>query len=169
MPTSVSVNEVFANSSPADRSSSRILEKGDLVKIDLGAHIDGFVAAAAYTAVCCSSNATAFGAGLPAAAAASAAAAAQEQLASQPPAAEMYVQQQQNTKEQQQEPIKTVEGPAAAVLKAAWVATEAALRKMEIGGRASDVTKVVERVAKEFDIKPMHVRSILTVNQLIKC
>lgn len=157
VPTSISVNEIFANCSPSDRASSRILKKGDVVKVDLGAHIDGFVAAAAYTVVCCSSNATAFAGDIPAAAATEAIAAAEAQLAAFPAAPDEYKQQQQEARGEETEALTSIEGPSALVLKAAWTATEAALRKMEIGGKASEVTKIIEQVAEEFGVRPMHV------------
>ncbi|KAL8449200.1 hypothetical protein Emag_003720 [Eimeria magna] len=165
VPTSVSVNEVFANFSPSERIASRRLRGGDLVKVDLGVHVDGFVAAAAYTVICCSSNGAAFeaAAGTPAAAAAAeAVAAADAALSAYPPLSEQQQQQQQQQEEQQEgedgasnKTLDSVEGPAAAVLKAAWVAVEAALRKLEVGAKASAVTKSIEQVAAEFGVKPM--------------
>ena len=49
-PTCVSVNEVIAHYSP-QKSESRTLAEGDAVKVDLGVHIDGFVALVAHTVV----------------------------------------------------------------------------------------------------------------------
>lgn len=49
-PTCVSVNNVCGHYSPmADESS--VLQEGDLAKIDLGCHLDGFIAQAAHTIV----------------------------------------------------------------------------------------------------------------------
>lgn len=42
-PTCISVNEVVCHFSPLPEND-RTIEEGDLVKIDLGTHIDGFVA-----------------------------------------------------------------------------------------------------------------------------
>lgn len=42
-PTCISVNHIFGHYSPMNDESSK-LEEGDLAKIDLGCHIDGFVA-----------------------------------------------------------------------------------------------------------------------------
>ncbi|OEH76970.1 proliferation-associated protein [Cyclospora cayetanensis] len=123
VPTSISVNEVFANCSPADRASSRILKKGDLVKVDLEAS-----------------------------------AAATEALAAAPPASEEYCQQQEEAKAAGAEALTSVEGSAALVLRAAWFAAEAALRKVEVGAKASDVTKAIEAVAEDMGVKPMQVR-----------
>ncbi|KAF9451870.1 proliferation-associated protein 1 [Macrolepiota fuliginosa MF-IS2] len=52
-PTSVSVNNAVAHFSPlaSDAQSAQTLAKGDVVKIQLGAHIDGFAAISAETVV----------------------------------------------------------------------------------------------------------------------
>uniref|UniRef100_A0A7R9Y9E1 Peptidase M24 domain-containing protein n=2 Tax=Pinguiococcus pyrenoidosus TaxID=172671 RepID=A0A7R9Y9E1_9STRA len=52
-PTCVSVNEVVCHHSPleSDKDDLRPLEDGDIVKIDLGCHIDGYIALAAHTIV----------------------------------------------------------------------------------------------------------------------
>lgn len=153
VPTCISINEVFANCSPCERLGSRLILPGDLVKVDLGCHIDGYVAAAAYTVVCCSSNACAFE---PAAAAAEATAAAAEILAGAAPLSPEQQQQQQQIQQQQHKALLAIEGGSAAVIKAAWIGTEAALRKIEIGAKASGVTKIIEQVAEQFKCKPMH-------------
>jgi len=49
-PTCISANEVAGHYSPL-KSESTNLKEGDLVKIDLGVHIDGFIAVAAHTVV----------------------------------------------------------------------------------------------------------------------
>jgi len=49
-PTCLSVNNVVGHYSPV-ADDSTVLQEGDVVKIDLGAHIDGFVAVAAHTLV----------------------------------------------------------------------------------------------------------------------
>ncbi len=49
-PTSVSVNECVSHNSPL-KDDKETLKAGDLVKIDLGCHIDGFIAVAAHTIV----------------------------------------------------------------------------------------------------------------------
>jgi curved DNA binding protein len=49
-PTCISVNNIFGHYSPMKDESS-ILSEGDVAKIDLGCHIDGFVAQAAHTIV----------------------------------------------------------------------------------------------------------------------
>ncbi|XP_006459099.1 hypothetical protein AGABI2DRAFT_191160 [Agaricus bisporus var. bisporus H97] len=52
-PTSISVNNAVAHFSPlaSDPQSSQTISKGDVVKIQLGAHIDGFAAITAETIV----------------------------------------------------------------------------------------------------------------------
>ncbi|KAF8822602.1 putative proliferation-associated protein 2G4 [Cardiosporidium cionae] len=47
-PTCVSVNEICANFSPLEGESST-LKAGDLVKVDLGCHIDGFISMGAHS------------------------------------------------------------------------------------------------------------------------
>jgi len=49
-PTCVSVNEVCGHFSPL-KSEPVNLKDGDLVKIDIGVHIDGFIAMVAHTLV----------------------------------------------------------------------------------------------------------------------
>lgn len=49
-PTCVSVNHVLGHYSPmADETS--VLQDGDVAKVDLGCHLDGFIAQAAHTIV----------------------------------------------------------------------------------------------------------------------
>jgi len=47
-PTCISVNEIVGHFSPL-KGESRILQAGDVCKIDMAIHIDGFIAAAAHT------------------------------------------------------------------------------------------------------------------------
>merc|ERR550514_615502 len=49
-PTCISVNEVVGHFSPL-KGESRVLKEGDVAKVDLACHIDGFIAAAAHTVV----------------------------------------------------------------------------------------------------------------------
>lgn len=46
----MSVNDVVSNYSPFP-SDSKTLEAGDVVKVDMGCHIDGYVAMAANTVI----------------------------------------------------------------------------------------------------------------------
>mmetsp|Transcript_13827 Transcript_13827/g.11789 ORF Transcript_13827/g.11789 Transcript_13827/m.11789 type:complete len:383 (+) Transcript_13827:60-1208(+) len=52
-PTCISVNNVCGHFSPlrSEESEDAILKEGDVAKIDLGCHIDGFIAQAAHTVV----------------------------------------------------------------------------------------------------------------------
>ncbi|VVC97705.1 unnamed protein product [Leptidea sinapis] len=49
--TCVSVNNCICHYSPIPSETDYILKQGDLAKIDLGAHIDGFIAVVAHTVV----------------------------------------------------------------------------------------------------------------------
>lgn len=57
-PTTVSVNNVICNYAPlpSDPASSKALKNGDVVKVQLGAHIDGYATIAAETFVVGASN-----------------------------------------------------------------------------------------------------------------
>lgn len=50
-PTCISVNEVVCHNSPADEATDHILVEGDVVRIDIGGHIDGYSVVTAHTAV----------------------------------------------------------------------------------------------------------------------
>lgn len=50
-PTCMSVNNVICHYSPLVSEPDTILAEGDMVKLDLGAHIDGFIAVVAHTIV----------------------------------------------------------------------------------------------------------------------
>ncbi|KAL1916389.1 uncharacterized protein VTP21DRAFT_5580 [Calcarisporiella thermophila] len=50
-PTSVCVNNTVQNFSPGSEQDSAIIRAGDVVKIELGAQVDGYVATAAHTVV----------------------------------------------------------------------------------------------------------------------
>lgn len=51
MPTCVSINNCVCHFSPLKSDPPVILRKGQMVKIDLGAHIDGYIGTAAHTVV----------------------------------------------------------------------------------------------------------------------
>ncbi|KAK9463403.1 peptidase M24, structural domain-containing protein [Lipomyces oligophaga] len=51
MPTTIDVNNCIVGYSPVDSESGYVLHDGDVVKISLGAHIDGFTALASHTLV----------------------------------------------------------------------------------------------------------------------
>lgn len=48
-PTCVSINEISGHNSPLE--DDQVLKEGDLVKVDLGVHIDGYVGMAAHSVV----------------------------------------------------------------------------------------------------------------------
>lgn len=50
-PTCISLNNVAGHVNPLSSDVPSLLKEGDVVKVDLGAHIDGFVAVAAHTVV----------------------------------------------------------------------------------------------------------------------
>lgn len=50
-PTCLSVNNCICHFSPSKNDPDLLLKEDDVVKIDLGAHIDGFIAVAAHTLV----------------------------------------------------------------------------------------------------------------------
>lgn len=50
-PTCISVNNCVCHFSPLRSEADLKLTDGDVVKIDLGAHIDGFIAVAAHTVI----------------------------------------------------------------------------------------------------------------------
>jgi methionine aminopeptidase len=108
-PTSVSVNNCVAHFSPlaSDPLSSQTLAKGDVVKLHVGAHIDGFAAISAETLVVGAS------------------------------------------------PEEPVTGRKADVIKAAYLATEAAMRLLRVGNKNWAVTDTVAKIASTFDCKPV--------------
>jgi len=57
-PTCISVNNVICHFSPLMSEPDMVLADGDLVKLDLGAHIDGFIAVVAHTHVVGQNNKT---------------------------------------------------------------------------------------------------------------
>lgn len=97
-PTCITVNELVDNYSPL-LSESKTLKEGDLVKIHLGTHIDGYTAVAAHTVVI----------GEP-----------------------------------------EVRGRKADVIRAAWAASEAALRSIVVGGKSTAVVNVMKSCVESF-------------------
>jgi methionyl aminopeptidase len=47
-PTNISINSIAAHSTPS-MNDETVLKKGDVVKVDIGVHVDGFIADTAYT------------------------------------------------------------------------------------------------------------------------
>ncbi|KAJ6508032.1 proliferation-associated protein 1 [Mycena polygramma] len=108
-PTSVSVNNTVAHFSPlaSDPQSSQVLAKDDMVKLHIGAQIDGFAAITAETIVVGATTES------------------------------------------------PVTGRRADVLKAAWHASEIAMRTIKVGNKNWAVTEVVGKVASAWDCKPV--------------
>lgn len=50
-PTCISINNIICHFSPLLSESDIVLKDGDLVKIDIGVHVDGFIAGVAHTVV----------------------------------------------------------------------------------------------------------------------
>lgn len=50
-PCCISVNNCICHFSPLNSEPDYILQDGDMAKIDIGAHIDGFIAVVAHTVV----------------------------------------------------------------------------------------------------------------------
>lgn len=50
-PVCVSVNDIVCNHSPLPNEERPLLKAGDIVKMDLGCHIDGYIAVAAHTCI----------------------------------------------------------------------------------------------------------------------
>jgi len=101
-PTCVSVNHILGNYSPMPDESTK-LEEGDVAKIDLGVHIDGYIAISGHTIVVTA------------------------------------------------KPEEKVKGKAADVILAAHAAKEAALRTLLAGNKNTQVTEVINNVAKEYN------------------
>lgn len=55
-PCCISVNNCICHYSPLNSEPDTVLADGDMVKIDMGAHIDGFIAVVAHTVVVGASN-----------------------------------------------------------------------------------------------------------------
>ncbi|OJA13618.1 hypothetical protein AZE42_03963 [Rhizopogon vesiculosus] len=108
-PTSISVNNTVAHFSPlaSDPLASQVLAKGDVVKLHIGAHIDGFAVISAETIVV---GAT------------------------------------------EQDPVT---GRKADAIKAAWHASEIAMRLMKVGNKNFAITDAVAKAAAAWDCKPV--------------
>jgi len=106
-PTCMSVNNCICHYSPLFSEPDTVLADNDMVKIDMGAHIDGFIAVVAHTVVVGASA------------------------------------------------EKKVTGRQADVVKAAHLASEAALRLVKPGNESYAVTDAVQKVAEAFDCKPV--------------
>jgi len=106
-PVCISVNEVICNHSPLPSAELPELKVGDVVKIDLGCHIDGYISVAAHTLV---------------------------------------------VSESADSPLETVDSDLGNVAVAAYNAMLVAADAIRAGATNTDVTKVVERVAKNYGV-----------------
>jgi len=106
-PTCISVNNIICHFSPLLSESDMILNTGDVVKIDFGVHIDGFIAGVAHTVVVGASK------------------------------------------------ENKITGRKADVLLAAYYAAEIAQRLVKPGNNNTQVTEIVQKVAKEFNCTPV--------------
>jgi len=109
-PVCISVNEVICNHSPLSSEELPPLEVNDVVKIDLGCHIDGYIAVAAHTLV---------------------------------------------VSESVENPPESVDAELSNAAVAAYNAMLVAASAICAGNENSNVTKVVERVAKNYGVNPI--------------
>jgi len=101
-PTCISVNHVAGHYCPLKRASATVLAEGDVVKIDIGGHFDGFCVCMAHTV-----------------------------------------------------PIGKVSEKKAAVIKAAWDATQATKRLLVPGTKNHKVSEVMQKVADDYKVNVM--------------
>eukprot|EP00695_Tsukubamonas_globosa_P002216 TRINITY_DN331_c0_g1_i5.p1 TRINITY_DN331_c0_g1~~TRINITY_DN331_c0_g1_i5.p1 ORF type:complete len:320 (-),score=192.81 TRINITY_DN331_c0_g1_i5:326-1210(-) len=104
-PTCVSPNNMAGHNSPL-ADDTTVVAEGDVMKIDLGVHIDGYIANVAHTVVVTSN------------------------------------------------PAEPITGRKADVIIAANLAAEAALRLIRVGGKNTEVTEVINKVAEAFKTSP---------------
>ncbi|CAO3598065.1 unnamed protein product [Absidia cylindrospora] len=117
-PTCVSVNNLIQHVSPL-LDNDYLLKAGDVVKIEMGAHIDGYLATAAHTTVVSLD-------------------------VSQP-----------------------ITGPAADVVCATYYASEAAIRMMKPGVKASEITRMISEIAAYFRCKPVENTYSSTIKRFV--
>jgi len=105
-PVCISVNEVICNHSPLPSEELPSLKAGDVVKIDLGCHIDGYISVAAHTLVVSESS-------------------------------------------------DDVDSELGNVAVAAYNAMLVAAASIKAGAKNSEVTEVVQRIAKNYGVNPI--------------
>lgn len=109
IPTSLAVNNIAGPFCPDVRQKPALkLAEGDLLKIDVGVHVNDYISVSTHTMVVSADL-------------------------SQP-----------------------ISGPKADVICAAYFASEAALRCLVPGGSSAKVTQVIQKVADDFGVKPLH-------------
>ncbi|GFH47944.1 hypothetical protein CTEN210_04420 [Chaetoceros tenuissimus] len=107
-PVCISVNEIVCNHSPLASEELEELKVGDVVKIDLGCHIDGYISVGAHTVV---------------------------------------------VSESVDSPPESVDGELGNVAVAAYNAMMVAADAIKAGAKNTDVTKIVEKVAKNYGVE----------------
>eukprot|EP01061_Rhynchopus_euleeides_P012008 TRINITY_DN21609_c0_g3_i1.p1 TRINITY_DN21609_c0_g3~~TRINITY_DN21609_c0_g3_i1.p1 ORF type:complete len:396 (+),score=222.39 TRINITY_DN21609_c0_g3_i1:70-1257(+) len=112
-PTCINVNRVACHFSPTEDVKGEALKVGDVVKIDLGCHLDGFCGVVAHTVV------------------------VQDDMSAEVPA----------SKESN-------------VVAAAAAAVEAVTHCFRPGEKNSDITAIIDKIAKDYDVTP--VEGVLT-------
>jgi len=103
-PVCISINEIAGHYCPLKGESSK-LKAGDIAKIDMACHIDGFIAAAGHTVIVGGEK---------------------------------------------------VEDKRADVIHAAWKASQAALRLVQVGNKNTIVTEAFGKIAKEYGCAPLN-------------
>lgn len=109
-PVCVSVNDIICNHSPLSSEELPPLAAGDVVKIDLGCHIDGYIAVAAHTLIVSESVDT---------------------------------------------PPESPDSETGNVAVAAYNAMLVAAAAIKAGASNTEVTQVVERIAKNYGVNPI--------------
>lgn len=102
-PVCVSVNDIAGHFSPF-KGESKTLKVGDVAKVDMACHIDGFIAAAGHTMIVGGEK---------------------------------------------------VEDKRADVIHAAWKASQAALRLVQVGNKNTAVTHAFTKIADDYNCKPL--------------
>eukprot|EP01059_Diplonema_ambulator_P006542 TRINITY_DN16206_c1_g1_i1.p1 TRINITY_DN16206_c1_g1~~TRINITY_DN16206_c1_g1_i1.p1 ORF type:complete len:406 (+),score=185.28 TRINITY_DN16206_c1_g1_i1:144-1220(+) len=107
-PTCINVNQMVCHYSPEEDDASPPLAVGDVVKIDMGCHIDGFCAVVAHT---------------------------------------VMVQDDMEA--------EVAASPESKVIAAASACQEAVTRCIRPGSLNQDITTIIEKIAKDFDVSPV--------------
>jgi methionine aminopeptidase len=158
-PTCVSVNQIVGHFSPL-QGDNTLLKLGDLIRIDLGAHIDGYCAVAASTLQLGDKPTPAAGAG-----AAGAAGAAGDAAKAAPAPAAAAVPADEKGKEGGKDvkaPAGLMTGKTAAVMAAAHTASELALRLLKPENKNTQITEMITKVAAAYKVQP--VQGVLSHN-----
>lgn len=137
-PTCISVNNIVCHHCPLEAEDSLKLAAGDSIKIDLGCHLDGYIAVVSHTAIVTEAGALEAAPTESGATATAAAAAASSDGAAAGGSA-----------------TASADAILQDVASAAFVAAEVALRLIKPGNTNTQVTAMFKRVAAHFGVKPM--------------